>query len=477
MTDAIVIGSGPNGLVAANRLADAGLEVIVLEAGDEPGGAVKTAELVEPGFRNDVLSAFYPLAAASPALRALELERHGLAWRRAPLALAHPAPDGSCPVLSQELEETLASLGQDADAWRALWELWRRTRSGLVGGLATPFPALRLFPRVLPALPLLTSSVGAVSRRFRGDAAARLFAGCALHADLTSASPLGGLFGFLLTMLGHDVGWPVPEGGAGALAAALVRRLEARGVRMECGHRVERVLVRGGRVAGVDGLRAPLVVAAIDAPQLLDRLVGRALLPGRARLAARVFRWDPATVKVDWTLDGPIPWSAPDARRAGVVHVSHSLQELSSQARELDRGRVPEQPFVLVGQYACVDETRAPAGKDTAWAYTHVPRSAAVDGMPELIESRIEELAPGFGSLVRGRHVAAPEDLERLDPSLSGGSIGGGTLRIASQRLLLLRPETGVAGLYLASASAYPGPGVHGGPGWIGAGAALHAHR
>jgi phytoene dehydrogenase-like protein len=475
VTDAIVIGSGPNGLVAANRLADAGLEVVVLEATGEPGGAVKTAELVEPGFRNDVCSSFYPFAAASPALRALELERHGLVWRRAPLALAHPAPDGSCPLLSQELDETLASLGQDADAWRALWELWRRTRPGLVAGLATPFPALRLVPRVLPALPLLASSVGAVSRRFRGDAPARLFAGSALHADLTLRSPLGGLFGFLLAMLGHDVGWPFPEGGAGALTGALVRRLEGRGVRVECGRRVERVLVRGGRVAGVDELRAPLVVAAVDAPQLLDRLVGRALLPARARLAARVFRWDPATVKVDWTLDSPIPWSAPDARRAGVVHVSHSLHELSSQARELDCGRVPERPFVLVGQYACGDETRAPAGKDTAWAYTHVPRGAAVDGVPELIESRIEELAPGFRALVRGRHVLSPADLERLNPSLNGGSIGGGTLRLPSQRLLLLRPETGVAGLYLASSSAYPGPGVHGGPGWIAAGAALRA--
>jgi phytoene dehydrogenase-like protein len=473
MADAIVIGAGPNGLVAANRLADAGLEVVVLEASGEPGGAVKTAELVEPGYRNDVFSSFYPLGVVSPALRALELERCGLVWRRAPLALAHPAPDGSCPVLSQELAETLASLGRDADAWVSLWQLWRRTRSGLVAGLATPFPAPRLVPRVLPALQLLASSVGAVSRRFRSDGAARLFAGCALHADLTLRSPLGGLVGFLLTMLGHDAGWPFPEGGAGALAGALVQRLEARGARVECGRPAERVLVRGGRAAGVDELRAPIVVAAVDAPQLFERLVGRALLPARARLASRMFRWDPATVKVDWTLDGPIPWSAPDARRAGVVHVAHSLGELASQARELDRGRVPQRPFVLVGQYACGDETRAPAGKDTAWAYTHVPRGVAVEGVAELIESRIEELAPGFGELVRGRHVLTPEDLERLNPSLNGGSIGGGTLRLPSQRLLLLRPETGIAGLYLASSSTYPGAGVHGGPGWIAAGAAL----
>jgi len=478
VTDAIVIGAGPNGLVAANRLADAGLEVVVLEAADEPGGAVKTAALVEPGYRNDVFSSFYPLGAASPALRALELERHGLVWRRAPLALAHPAPDGSCPVLSQELEETLASLGRgDRAAWLELRELWLRTRGGLVAALATPFPALRLVPGVLPALPVLASSVGAASRRFRGDAAARLFAGNAMHADLTVRSPLGGLFGFLLAMLGHDVGWPFPEGGAGELAAALVRRLEAGGGRVECGRRAERVLVRGGRVVGVDELRAPIVLAAVDAPQLLDRLVGRALLPARARLAARAFRWDWATVKLDWTLDGPIPWSAPDARRAGVVHVAQSFAELDGQARELDGGRVPTRPFVLVGQYACGDETRAPAGKDTAWGYTHVPRGTVVDGVPELIEERIEELAPGFRSLVRGRSVLLPEDLERLNPSLNGGSIGGGTLRIPSQRLLLVRPETGIAGLYLASSSAYPGPGVHGGPGWIAAGAALRARR
>src|SRR5439155_14640147 len=234
--------------------------VVVLEAADEPGGAVKTAALVEPGYRNDVFSSFYPLGAASPALRALELERHGLVWRRAPLVLAHPAPDGSCPVLSQELEETLASLGRgDRAAWLELRELWLRTRGGLLAALATPYPALRLAPGVLPALPVLASSVGAASRRFRGDAAARLFAGNAMHADLRVRSPLGGLFGFLLAMLGHDVGWPFPEGGAGELAASLIRRLEAGGGRVECGRRAERVLVRGGRVVGVDERRAPIV--------------------------------------------------------------------------------------------------------------------------------------------------------------------------------------------------------------------------
>jgi phytoene dehydrogenase-like protein len=468
--DALVIGAGPNGLVAANRLADAGLEVLVLEAGASPGGAVETAELVEPGFRHDVFSSFYPLGAASPALAALDL---GVRWRHAPLALAHPAVDGSCPVLSRDLDETLASLGRDAEEWRRLWTMWRRVAPALVEGLVTPLPAARLAARALPALPVLAASASAVARRFRDDAAARLFAGNVMHADLQAGSPLGGLYGLLLAMLGHEVGWPCVEGGAGALADALVSRFRGE---ISCGRRVERVLARGGRVVGVraqgEELGARVVVAAIDAPQLFS-LVGTELLPARLRLAARLFRWDWATVKVDWTLDGPIPWSAADARRAAVVHVADSFAELAAQARELDAGRVPRRPFLVLGQYGAADGTRAPAGKDTAWAYTHLPRGAALDGLVELMEARIEELAPGFGSLVRGRRARGPTDLERLNPSLNGGSIGAGTARLSPQRLLLARPETGIDGLYLGSASVHPGPGVHGGPGWIAAGAAL----
>jgi phytoene dehydrogenase-like protein len=470
--DAIVVGAGPNGLVAASRLADAGLDVLVLEAVATPGGSVKSAELVEPGFRHDVFSSFYPLGAVSPALAALGLD---VRWRRAPLALAHPGADGSCAVLSRDLDETIVSLGVDGPAWRELWSLWRRVRPALVDALVTPLPALRLAPQTLPALTVLLRSVEHVARRFRDDAAARLFAGCALHADLAVGSPGGGLYGFVLSMLGHDVGWPCVERGSGALSAALVARFRGE---VSCGRRVERVLVRGGRVWGVraDGheLRAPLVVAAIDAPQLF-RLVGPELLPPRLRLAGRCFRWDWATVKVDWTLDGPIPWRAEGARRAAVVHLADSLAELAQQARELDAGQVPARPFVLVGQYGCADASRAPAGKDTAWAYAHVPRGVLVDGFVERIEQRVEEHAPAFGALVRGRHVLLPADLERLNPSLDGGSIGGGTARLTPQRLLLARPETGIAGLYLGSASVYPGPGVHGGPGWIAAGVALRA--
>ena len=470
MADAIVMGAGPNGLVAANRLADAGLEVLVLDAAGEPGGSVKTAELVEPGYRHDVFSSFYPLGAASPALAALELD---VRWRRAPLALAHPGAGGSCAVISRDLDETLVSLGPDAAAWLDLWNLWQRVGPALVEGIATPLPALRLARRVLPALPLLASSVRRVAERFRGDAAKRLFAGNAMHADLHAGSSFGGLYGFLLAMLGHEVGWPCVEGGSAGLTSALVRRLRGE---LSCGRRVERVLVRGGRVAGVrvggEELPARVVVAAIDAPQLF-RLVGSELLPARLRLAARTFRWDWATVKVDWTLDGPIPWSAEDARRATVVHVASSFGELGQQARELEAGLVPREPFLVIGQYALADETRAPASKDTAWAYTHLPRGAGTDGVVEHVEARIEELAPGFGALVRGRHVLAPGDLEQLNPSLNGGAVGGGTARLAPQRILLARPETGIDGLYLGSASVHPGPGVHGGPGWIAAGAAL----
>jgi phytoene dehydrogenase-like protein len=446
VADAIVIGAGPNGLAAAIRLADAGLDVLVLEAEAEPGGAVKTAELVEPGFRHDVFSSFYPLGAASPALRALGLE---VPWRRAPLALAHPARDGSCAVLSEEPEETLASLGPDAKAWQELLRLWRRTGPALLEALVRPLAA----PGAAAAAPLLASPVARVSRRFRSDAARRLFAGCAFHTDLGPRSPLGGLFGFVLAMLGHEVGWPCVEGGSARLTDALVRRFPGE---LRCGVAVERIVVRGGRVVGVDALRAPLVVAAIDAPQLF-RLVGEPLLPARLRLAARRFRWDPATVKVDWTLDGPIPWTAADARRAGVVHVTEGG------------------PLLLVGQYAGADPTRAPAGKETAWAYVRLPRGAPTAGVAERIEQRIEGLAPGFGALVRGRHVLEPAGLEARDRCLDGGAIGGGTARLSLGRVLLASPRTGIEGLYLGSASAYPGPGVHGCPGWRAAGAALRS--
>src|SRR5215210_6465743 len=360
MPDAVVIGAGPNGLVAANRLADAGWSVVVVEAADEPGGAVKSSELIEPGFVNDHFSGFYPLAAASPAIRSLELERWGLRFRHGPLVLAHPASDGTCVVLSRDLDETAASLDSfapgDGDAWRSLMELWRRIREPLLRGMVTPMPPLRtvaeLTARLGPRGVLRLARLGLLPVRrfaqehFRGAGGARLLAGNALHADLTVDSSLGGFFGFVLAALGQDVGFPVPEGGAGRLTEALVRRLRDRGGIVECGARVERIVVRRRRAVAVrtadgrevDARRA--VLAAVDAPQLYLSLLDRGDVPSAVLDDMRRFEWDWSTVKVDWTLDAPIPWAAPETRRAPVVHVSDSVDTLTVQSSQLRMGLV-----------------------------------------------------------------------------------------------------------------------------------------
>jgi phytoene dehydrogenase-like protein len=518
LPDAVVIGAGPNGLVAANVLADAGWSVVVLEEQPVPGGAVKTAWLTEPGFRHDVFSAFYPLAAASPAMRALELERYGLKWRRAPLVVAHPASDGTCVSLSTDIDETCASIDAfapgDGEAWRELYALWQRTGEHVLQSIARPMPpvvpALRLAGALGPAELVRFARFSALpvrrlaDERFRGAGGGRLLAGNALHTDNTPEQALGGFFGWLLCSVGQQLGFPLPEGGAGGLAAALVRRLEEHGGEVRCGVRVDEVLVRRRRAVGVhlaDGTQVEAkrgVFADVGVRQLyLDLLPGDAV-PARVRDDLRVFEPDAATVKVDWALERPIPWNAEDARRSAVVHVADSMDELTVYASELARGLVPAKPFLVFGQYALADETRCPPGKEVAWAYAHVPQrvrgDAGGDGIIGIwdereteafaarIEARVEELAPGFRGSIRARHVLTPARLQAANRNLEGGSINGGTAQLHQQLVLrpaasLGRPETGVRGLYLASASAHPGGGVHGLPGWNAAHAALHAGR
>jgi phytoene dehydrogenase-like protein len=520
MPDAVVVGAGPNGLVAANVLADRGWEVLVLEAADEPGGAVRSAPLTgEPGFVHDVFSAFYPFAVASPAIGGLGLEAHGLEWCAAPLAAAHPARDGSCAVLSRDLDETMASLERfapgDGEAWRRLYATWERVGAHVAEALVTPLPPVRPAARIaaelgpdvvrllrLAAMPLRRL----VEEEFRGAGAGRLLAGHAAHADLPPEIPPSAAFAWVLASLGQQHGFPTPRGGAGRLIAALADRLRARGGTLRCGAAVTRVLVRRRAAAGVelaDGERIAArraVLADVAAPALLNDLVGAEHLPAGVLADVARFAWDWGTVKVDWALDAPIPWTAADARRAGVVHVAEDVDELTLSGAQLAMGLVPATPFLVAGQYAPVDPTRSPPGTDTAWAYTHVPRAvrgdagdggirgawASGDGerLAERIEARIEALAPGFRDLIRARHVLTPPDFERLDRNLVSGAMHGGTAQIHQQAIFrpvprsLGRPETpGVARLYLASASAHPGGGVHGGPGAIAARAALRGDR
>jgi phytoene dehydrogenase-like protein len=497
--DAVVIGAGPNGLVAANLLADAGLSVVVFEANAQPGGAVRSAPVTVPGFEHDLFSAFYPFAVASPVMRDLGLDAYGLVWRRAPLAVAHPTPEGPAALLSTDPDETAASLDAfaagDGAAWRRLYRLWQRIESPFMEAFTTPFPPVRAAARLAASVgPRAGARLAHVAllpvRRlaqewFNGSGGGLLLAGNALHADITPETPGGGAFGWILCSIGQHHGFPIPEGGAGRLTDALVRRLHARGGDVHCGLRVAAVIVRRGRAVGVrlaDGTQvgAPEgVVADTGAPQLYLDLLDRDHLPRPMLADLERFQYDNSTVKVDWALREPIPWTDPAVRRAGTVHIADSMDLLSEITVGLELQRIPARPFLVVGQYVTADPTRAPAGADTAWAYSHVPQHTRSDADGELrgrwdeeelerfverMEDEIERLAPGFRDRILGRHIAGPRELERANANLVGGAVNGGTAKLHQQIVFrpvpgLGRSETPVRNLYLGSASAHPGGG------------------
>ena len=499
MPDAIVIGAGPNGLVGANILADAGWDVLVLEAQPEPGGAVRSGELVEPGFVSDLFSAFYPLGIASPHLAALDLGEHGLEWLHAEAVVAHPASDGTCATLWRDAERTAASVDAfaagDGERWLELSEVWARIQPAFIQALMRPFPPVRpavhLLRRLGSAKNVLDFARFGVlpirqhaQEEFRGAGAPRLLAGNALHADVTPDSAGSAFYGWVLVGIGQTLGWPVARGGAGRITDALVSRLKSRGGEIRTATEVTEIVVSGSRATGVrtaggetiSAQRA--ILADCGAPALYERM-----LPPQHRFELKRFHYDDGTVKVDWTLDGPIPWNHEDARRAGTVHVTEGLDELSQHAAELNKGELPTQPFLLLGQYAGYDPARVPEpGKEVAWAYTHVPSRAwdesGREAFADLMEEQVERVAPGFRKLIRKRHVFTPVSLEQANQNLVGGAVNGGTAQIHQQLVFrpvpgLGRPETPVDGLYLASASAHPGGGVHGACGANAARAAL----
>jgi len=518
--DAVVIGAGPNGLVAANALADRGWNVVLLEAADEPGGAVRSGQLTIPGFNHDYFSAFYPLAVASPVLSALHLEDHGLRWRRAPVVLANPTPSGPTAVLSTDLEVTAASMEQfaagDGAAWQDLYQRWLSLDPHVVNALLRPFPPLRSAVGLIHRLTRLGGAVEIArlarfallpvrrmaEERFAGAGAALLLAGNAAHTDLGPESSTSGLYGWLLAMLGQQVGFPVPQGGAGRLSEALATRFARAGGDLRCGQEVTGIEVRNGRAqsvrtSGGETVRARrAIVADVDAPSLYLRMVGTDHLPAAfVTDYQRTFEWDTATIKVDWALDAPIPWLSAPCRQAGTVHLADSVNHLSDVANALATRRIPARPFCVVGQQSMTDPTRMPAGAETAWAYAHIPQRVEGDGggegltgdwaggdaerFAQRMEAMIESLAPGFRSAVVGRHVFSPADLQARDSNLVGGALGGGTSQLHQSVVFrpvpgLARSETPIDGLYLASASAHPGGGVHGACGNNAARSALH---
>ena len=499
--DAIVVGAGHNGLVAANILADAGWSVLVLEATPQPGGAVRSGELTAPGYLSDLFSAFYPLGYASPVLRSLDL---GLEWAHSPDVFTHLLPDGRAATVSRDLDRTAESMEQfapgDGDRWRNAFAEWRSVSPQMLDTLLTPFPPVRhglglaRRLRVAGALRLARRLVLSVrelgSELFDGEGATLALAGCTLHTDLSPTEAGGGVYGWLLAMLGQEMGWPAPVGGAQEITSALVRRFSGQIVYEAP---VSRILVARGQAVGVrtadgrDWRARRAVIADVPAPALFLDMVGERWLPPRFTEDLAHFRWDGATVKVDWAVDSRVPWTNPVAGRSGTVHLGADMAGLTRYAAHLAVDEVPPDPFLLLGQMTTTDPGRSPAGTESMWAYTHLPHRKSwhpdvIAEHVERMEAVVEAHAPGFRGHVVARHVFAPGDMERENPSLVGGALGGGTAAAFQQLFLrpipgLGRPDTPVDRLYLGSASAHPGGGVHGAPGANAARAALARDR
>ena len=515
--DAVVIGAGPNGLVAANLLVDAGWDVLVLEAQPEVGGAVRHDSEVAPGFVHDEFSAFYPLSAASPIIPALGLEAYGLRWQHAPAVLGNPQLDGSWAMLHRDVEDTVAGLDRlspgDGAAWRELHDAWQIIGPSVIQSLLTPFPPVRGGLSTLTKLPrvggfdyvrfLLEPASVMGGARFGTEHGQLLIAGNALHADIGLDSAGSGLLGLLLAMSGQTVGFPVPEGGSGRLTQAMADRFVARGGLIQCDTRVAKVLVDRRRVQGVvtaagEHIHARAVVADVSAPALYGDLVGFDELPARVRKGMARFEFDPATIKVDWALSGPVPWDSPPPAAPGTVHIIDSMDQLSRTQAAITSHSIPADPFLLVGQMTTTDPTRSPSGTESLWAYTHVPQEARRDDGPDgltgrwdddecerfadRMQARLEKYAPDFASRIIARRVLGPHQLQARNENLVRGALGGGTANLQQQ--LIFRPITGlgradtaVRGLFLGSASAHPGGGVHGAPGANAARAVIAAAR
>lgn len=520
--DAVVVGAGPNGLVSANLLADAGWSVLVLEQQPETGGAVRSAEDVHPGFVHDTFSSFYPLSAASSTIAGLRLEEHGLAWSHAPAVLGHAFADGSWALLHRDREVTAALADErhpgDGEAWLELSALWDRIGHPLVESLLSPFPPVRHGSRLLARIArsggaglvkeLLSPVLSFADARFGGEGPPMLLTGNAGHSDLPPTAPGSAVFALLLTLGGQQHGFPVPRGGAGMLARAMESRLASRGGEVRCDAEVVGIEVEDGRAVAVrtaDGERYAArraVVADVIASKLWGGLVADEDVPARTARLMRSFDLDPGTVKVDWALSGPIPWAQEPAHAPGTFHVADGLEDLTVALAQVAARAIPAKPFMLAGQMTTSDPTRSPEGTESVWSYAHVPQHATHDAgadgptgavrgvwdrddcerFADRMQARIEARAPGFGSRVLARRVLGPHEMEAMDANLVRGALNGGTSQMHQELFLrpvpgLGRAETSLRGLYLGSSSAHPGGGVHGACGANAARAALAHDR
>lgn len=464
--DAVVVGGGPNGLTAAIELQRQGLSVLLLEANAEVGGAARTEESTLPGFLHDTGSAIYPLGAASPAFASYPLADHGLRWVHGDAPVAHPLDGGRVAVMERDLDACVAALGSDGDAWG-------RYAGPFVRGWRSLIESLLDDPLSIPSAPFLMARFAphallgptTLARRFESDEARALLAGNAAHSGGPMTRAPAGAVGMTLIAAGHTVGWPFPEGGAGRLTTALASYFESLGGRIETGARV-------GSLADLPPCRATLLAVTF---RQVARIAGAAL-PDRYRTALEGWRYGPGAFKVDWALDGPIPWTNPETARAPTVHVGGTLEEIAEAEQAPWEGRPAERPFVLLAQPSLFDRSRAPESRHTAWGYCHVPNGWSGDATAA-IEAQVERFAPGFRERILERVTHGPARLEAWDANLIGGDVNGGALTLGQTvgpaRWRVGGWRTPVKGLYVCSASTPPGGGVHGMAGFHAARAAL----
>lgn len=454
--DAVVVGAGPNGLTAAAVMARAGLAVRVYESAGGVGGGARTEELTLPGFRHDPCSAVHPLGIGSPVFRALELGRHGLEWLQPELPLAHPFPDGTSAALARSVEETAATLGPDAAAYRRLLGPLEGRWDELAGDvLRTPWAAWPQRPLRMAQLGVRAAVPAALlDRVFRDGRAPALLAGLTAHTMAPLTSPTGTAIAMVFAVAAHTAGWPVPRGGSQAVADALAADARAHGAQIVVDHEVRDL---------TDLPRARAYLLDVS-PTALARIAARRL-PDRYRARLERYRYGPGVYKIDYALDAPVPWTAEAPRRAGTVHLGPTYADIKRALADIQHGRVPEPPFLITSQPTVVDPGRAPEGKHTFWVYAHVP--SRFDGdLTDAVERQIERFAPGFRDTVLGRHVSRPADLEARNANYVGGDIAVGSaagLRLVARPQLRATPyATPDPAVFLCSAATPPGPGVHG---------------